>query len=166
MRTMGRVGFAMILFAVMLFLMVLGFSVAHAATPPTVYTHIQLTWTAPTTGCTSPPPTACDNIALTPAIIAYDVFASLTPLTSFTGAPTMSTDGVTLKANLYPSAPQGSTWYLYVRARNGALGDLPHTGWPTQAVTVTAGTVVPSDTTPAAPGSPAATISYTTTPPS
>lgn len=163
MRTMGRVGFAMILFAIMLFLMVLGFSVAHASTSPTVYTHIQLTWSATTTGCTNPPPAACDNIALTPAIVAYDVFASLTPLTTFPATPTLSTDGVTLKANLYPSAPQGSTWYLYVRARNGPLGDAAHTGATTQAVSVTAGY---ADTTPGLPGSPVATITYTTTPPS
>lgn len=157
---------ALVTFVVLIILLGLGaFQDARASTPPTVYTHIQLTWTAPTTGCTSPAPAVCDNVALTPAVIAYDVFYALAPITTVPATPSATVDGATLKANLYPSAPQGSTFYLYVRARNGALGDAAHTGALTQAVTIQAGTVVAQDTTPGVPGSPAATISFTTTPP-
>lgn len=149
----------------LLLLMLIGIAVGNAATaPPTVYAHVKFTWTAPMVGCSNPPPAACDNVALVPAITGYDVFFDTKPIPDVPAvAPTMTVAGDVLTANVYPQLPQGTVYYARVRARNGT--DTAHMGALTASLTATIGPpFVASDPVPGVPGAPALAVTYSLTP--
>lgn len=154
-----------LLITVILLLMLVGVGLiqeADAATPATAYTHVKLTWTAPTVGCSSPPPAACDNVALDEPLTDYQIWIDTQPIPDVpTAAPTATVPAGTLTFNSYPAVPLGSTMYARILARNGT--DAAHTGALTAQISVLAGAIVVK--APASPGVPTISVTYTTTPP-
>lgn len=158
--------FLTIIFMFLIGLVLFAATAKAATAPPTLYAHVKFTWTAPTVGCSNPPPIMCDNVVLVPVITGYDVFFDTKPIPDVpTVAPTVSVAAGVLTANVYPQLPQGTVYYARVRARNGDLGDLLHTGALTAQVSAQIGpTFVAADPVPGVPGAPTVSVTYSLTP--
>lgn len=164
MRTIGKIGFYLLVLAVILLFGVVAFSSkeARADTPATLYTHLKLTWTPVTIDVS--------GAALAVPVTAYDVYCDTAPIPDApTAAPSAIVASPVVVANIYPTVLAGSTLYCRVDARNGT--DAAHTSQLSGQVSVATGqvVVVPPTQPVVAPAKPAGVtigISYTTTPPS
>lgn len=81
---------------------------------------LHVTWTLPTTGCTTGT-TPCDNVPLTggDALTGVDVYVSTSPIPdNFSGAPTVPLSPTAQTTDVTLTVVNGSTLYVRLKARN------------------------------------------------
>lgn len=138
----ARVGVALLVISTLLSL---GMSIASAQT---VSGSMKLTWTLPTTGCTTGV-TPCDNKPLTgaDALTGIDVYVSAAPIPdSFSGAPTATLAAGAVTTTVTVPATNGGTLYARLKARN-ASGASPFSGQVSKLIVLPVTPGVPTNIT-------------------